>query len=84
MQERIQKQLSRNFLDATIKTKSWQPVVKNGWLIKFSVYKENCVLLLILSKSTSQTIVRHFTSEDYACEYITYIVQLDSAQIQTL
>ena len=85
MQERTQKnKLSRNFLDSAIKTKSWQPVLKNGWIIKFSIYQENYVLLFFLSKNTGQLFVRQFADEDYACEYINYIVELDSTQLHNV
>jgi hypothetical protein len=81
MQERIRKNnFSRNYLDVAIKTKSWQPVFKNGWEIKFSIYQENFILLFFHSKHTGQLFVRQFTDEDCACDYVNFIVELDSTQ----
>lgn len=82
MQEKTQKNnFPHNFLDAAIKTKSWEPVLKNGWKIKFSIYKEDFILILFLSKNTGQLFMRHFADEDYACKYVNYIVELDSSQV---
>lgn len=55
---------------------SWQPVARNNWVIKFSIYKSN-ILLLFTSSYTGQTIVRSFQNEDLAVEYINFIVAQD-------
>ena len=53
--------------------RSWHPVVKNDWWIKFSVYKDQ-VLLFVVSTMTGETVVRYFNDEDEACVYINYIL----------
>lgn len=63
-------------LDIVNNTKSWEPVVRNYWAIKFSVYKEN-ILLVFTSVFTGQTIIRYYTNEDEACEYINFILHQD-------
>ena len=71
------RQPSKKFLDTALRTKSWQPVVRNGWIIKFSVYKDSFVLLTVISQYTGQVIMRHFTNEDDACMFLNYIMELD-------
>jgi len=65
---------SKTYIEFANNTKFWQPVVKNNWIIKFSVYDDTDVLLTIISKFTGQTIIRHFSNEDEACEFINYIL----------
>jgi hypothetical protein len=67
-------------MSLAVKTKSWAPVLRNGWYIKFSVYKDTNVLLNILSTITGQLIIRHFTNEDDACMFLNYIMDLDPSQ----
>jgi lipopolysaccharide assembly outer membrane protein LptD (OstA) len=55
---------------------SWQTVERNNWVIKFSIYKSN-ILLLFTSTYTGQTIVRSFLNEDLAVEYINFVVSQD-------
>jgi hypothetical protein len=68
----LQKDISKNIC-------SWEPVARNGWAIKFSVYKSN-ILLAFVSTYTNQTIVRYFNDEDLACEFINFVCHHDSAQ----
>jgi hypothetical protein len=62
---------------------SWQPVTRNNWVIKFSIYKSN-ILLLFTSSYTGQTIIRSFQNEDLAVEYINFIVAQDPQEEYTL
>jgi hypothetical protein len=62
-------------LDIRNNSKSFSPVVRNGWAIKFSVYREDNILLIFTSCFTGQTIVRYFTCEDDAVEYINFICE---------
>lgn len=78
MRNKIIPVVSNKFLGFAIKTKSWQPVERNGWLIKFSIYREHYVLLTIVSQYTAQTIIRYFNNEDEACKFINYIIQMDA------
>ena len=58
---------------------SWEPAVRNGWVIKFSVYKKN-ILLNFISINTGQTIVRYFDDEDLACKFINFVCHHDPMQ----
>lgn len=76
MQKKVYKIVpSRILLMMDIKnnSKSFNPVVRNGWVIKFSVYREENILLIFSSCFTGQTIVRYFKGEDSAVEYINFI-----------
>ena len=63
-------------------TTYFQPAVRNGWIIKFSVYKNTEILLMFVSKYTGQTIVRYFPEEDIAVKYINMIIAKDSTVLQ--
>jgi len=65
--------------DITKSMCSWEPIVRNGWVIKFSVYKKN-ILLSFTSIHTTQTVIRYFGDEDLACEFINFICHKDSTQ----
>jgi hypothetical protein len=62
-------------LDIRNNSRSFSPVVRNGWAIKFSVYREDNILLVFTSCFTGQTIVRYFTSEEDAVEYINFVCE---------
>jgi hypothetical protein len=66
-------------LDITNNTKSWEPVIRNNWAIKFSIYKEN-ILLMFVSVFTGETIIRYYNNEDEACEFINYILHNDATK----
>lgn len=74
------RQPSKKFLETAMRTKSWQPVARNGWIVKFSVYKDSFVLLTIVSQYTGQVIMRHFKDEDEACMFINLVVELDAEE----
>jgi hypothetical protein len=65
-------------------TTYFQPAVRNGWIIKFSVYKNAEILLMFVSKYTGQTIIRYFPEEDLAVKYINMIIAKDSTVIQDI
>lgn len=74
MQRKSSNQKSKNLrLEIESKSKFWQPVVRNGWWIKFSVYRDHYILLMIISRFTGQTILRYFTSEEEAVMFINLI-----------
>ena len=56
----------------------FNPVVRNGWVIKFSIYKDTGILLIFTSKYTGQTIIRYCDSEDSAVDYINVIIDKDA------
>ena len=58
-------------------TSYFQPALKNGWIIKFSVHKNSDILLIIVSKYTGQTFLRYFTEEDDAVKFINMVTMLD-------
>jgi hypothetical protein len=68
-------------LDIEYKTKFWQPVVRNGWWLKFSTYRDHYILLTIVSTHTFQTIVRYYENEDEAVQFINFITSCDSQSI---
>ena len=70
MQKALEKDIIKNI-------KSWQPIGRNDWLIKFSFYKDR-VLLFVVSTMTGETVVRYFNDEDEACVYINYILNQDA------
>lgn len=66
-------------MNVSHRVKSWDTVVRNGWCIKFSIL-DDCknVLVLFVSKSTGQSIIQSFSNENDACDFINYIINLDS------
>lgn len=63
-----------------VKTKSWMPVARDGWIIKFSIYRNDFVLLTIVSQYTGQCIIRQFKGEDEAVMFINMVIMLDAEQ----
>jgi len=61
------------YLDIRNNYKSFQLIIRNGWAIKFSVYRGENILLVFTSTFTCQTVVRYFTNEDEAVDFINYI-----------
>jgi hypothetical protein len=74
------RQPSKRFLDMALKTKSWMPVSRDGWIIKFSIYRDSFVLLTIISQYTGQCIIRHFKDEDEAVIFINMVTMLNAEQ----
>lgn len=72
----IREQLLMNI---SLNSRSWHPVMKNNWIIKFSLYESN-VLLIVTSALTAQTIVRYFADENSACDFLNYILSQDAGQ----
>jgi hypothetical protein len=59
--------------------KSFKPVVRSGWAIKFSIHNESNVVLIFTSLYTGQTIVRYFTEEIKAVDYINMMLMKDAS-----
>jgi hypothetical protein len=57
--------------------KLWSPVERNGWYIKFSIFKGEQVLLIFVSAYTYQTIIRYFDNENEAVKYINFLCEKD-------
>jgi hypothetical protein len=68
-------------LEIKSNSRSWNPVLRNGWAIKFSTYRDSNILLIFVSVVTGQTIVRYFADEAVACEYINYILSKDPSEL---
>ena len=75
---------SNRYLEIASKTKSWHPIARNGWIVKFSIYRETNILVTVISQYTGQTILRHFLDEDNACLFINYVLDLDAEEINQL
>jgi hypothetical protein len=84
MQPKTKTVPTKRFLEVASKTKSWHPVERNGWIIKFSQYRDSNILLLVISKFTGQTIVRYYPHEDEAVLFINIIVELNADEIYDL
>lgn len=54
---------------------SFSPVSRNGWYIKFSTSGDGNVLLTFVSMYTGKTVIRHFSDEIKAVEFINYMVE---------
>jgi len=68
-------------LDIEGKTKFWQPVVRNGWWIKFSTYRDHYILLMFISQYTGQTIIRYFEEEQDAVIFINFVTTCNAQDI---
>lgn len=70
---------SKKYTKIEKKVKTWKPVIKNGWFIKFSLFEKD-ILLLFVSVYTGQTIIRFFSSEPSAVEFVNYIIEQDPTE----
>jgi hypothetical protein len=73
MHKKLIQSRSAKFLRFASLLKSWQPVNRNGWWIKFSTYRDHYILLMIVSKYTAQTIIRYYEDESEAVAFINFI-----------
>ena len=55
-------------------SRSFAPIIRNGWKIKFSTHRDSNILLVFTSLHTGQTLVRYFTGEDEAVDYINFVI----------
>ena len=69
---------SKKFMDIAFTAQSWAPTERNGWIIKFSMFNDNHIMLIFTSMYTTQTIIREFSDENTACEYINFVIELDA------
>ncbi len=82
MQKRSSKPKSKNLkFDIENKTKFWSGVVRNGWWIKFSVYSDHYILLMIVSRYTGQTILRYYCDESEAVAFINFVTTCNAQDI---
>jgi hypothetical protein len=80
MQRNSFKRVRKLYLEMLSKSRSWSPIARNGWAIKFSTVGDD-ILLIFFSQYTSQTIIRHFNNEEDAILFINYMLTLDSTII---
>lgn len=78
MQRKSFKPVRKLYLEMLSKSKSWSPIARNGWVIKFSTIGDD-ILLIFFSQYTSQTIIRHFNNEEDAIHFINYMLIRDSS-----
>ena len=69
------------FNEVRNKTRHFMPVQKNGWVIKFSIYDEYHILLMMVSVHTSQLIIRYYLDENDAVKFINRITSEDSQYV---
>ena len=60
--------------------RSWHPVIREYWWIKFSNYKGN-ILLFVGSTLTGQLTTQYFTDENLACQYINWVLNQDPTKL---
>ena len=53
---------------------SFLPIIRNGWVIKLTTYKETNILLLFNSLHTGQSFIRYFDNEEDAIIYINMVI----------
>jgi len=68
---------SKKFLDTAFSAQSWAAVERNGWIIKFSIFNDEHILICFVSDYTGQAIIREFSSEDEAVNYINFVTAHD-------
>jgi len=82
MRKRSSDQKLKNLrLDIEGKTKFWHGVVRNGWWIKFSTYRDHYILLMIVSRYTGQTIIRYYEDEQEAVAFINFVTTCNANDI---
>jgi hypothetical protein len=75
---------SKKFLEIATKTKSFSAVNRNGWVIKFSMYRDTQIMVLVRSDITGQLFIRQFNNEDEACLFLNILLELDPANTYEL
>lgn len=78
MQRKSFKPVRKLYLEMLSKSKSWSPIARNGWVIKFSTIGDD-ILLIFFSQYTAQTIIRHFNNEEDVIHFINYMLIRDSS-----
>ena len=59
--------------------RTFHPVIRNYWWIKFSTYKNN-VLLIIGSTLTGQVTITYYSNEDRACDFVNWVLEQDPSK----
>ena len=58
----------------------FRPVLRNGWIVKFSIYDSKYILVMVVSKYTGETQVRYFSGEMDAVYFINMVCQRDAKE----
>lgn len=59
--------------------RSFEPIVRDFWWVKFSTYKDN-ILIFVASTLTGQMKTRYFTDEDKACIFVNWVLDQDPSK----
>lgn len=70
---------TEKFLEIESKGVTFSPIVRNGWWVKFSMVQSN-ILLIFVSDYTGQTIIRHYTQEKPAVDFINMVIKSDPTE----
>lgn len=66
--------------DIKSSSRSFSPILRNGWAIKFSLYLDINILLVFMSMHTGQTIIKYYDNERDAIKYINYVISKDAQE----
>ena len=66
--------------DIKSSSRSFSPIIRNGWAIKFSLYLDINILLVFMSMHTGQTIIKYYDNERDAIKYINYVISKDAQE----
>ena len=75
---------SKKFLEAATKIKSFSAVKRNGWVVKFSMYRDSQIMIIVRSDVTGQLFIRQYNNENDACMFLNIVLELDPAETYEL
>jgi hypothetical protein len=82
MRKRLSPEIfSRSIAEIKANLRSWMVAERNGWYIKLSIYKDENILLMFVSKHTAQTIIRYFNCEDEAVKFINFVIEQNAEEM---
>jgi hypothetical protein len=82
MRKRLSPEIfSRSIAEIKANLRSWMVAERNGWYIKLSIYKDENILLMFVSKYTAQTIIRYFNCEDEAVKFINFVIEQNAEEM---
>lgn len=84
MQKKISPGTSKLKSEVKNNLRSWHMCQRNDWFIKLSIHQDKNILLMFISRYTAQTIIRYFTCEDDAVDYINYVINKDAGSMAEL
>ena len=73
--------MDKNLLreDVNRELRSWHPVIRDYWWIKFSNYRGN-ILIFVGSTLTGQMLVQHYPDENKACDFVNWVIEQDPSK----